>query len=184
MAKDTTTEPSTEVEPAEVHPSVLQMGAERIKDEALRSVESFDDAVRLAAEVHGVVTDYAEQYGTGFSVIDKSAFVGKTIMLLDWRFSAGDYGSMVSVVAHAKDGTKGIINDGSTGVHDQLRDITLADGIHGGLMVPFGLTVSDYPTCKECGKPRPRDVVECNVCGDMSEDRSTGHTYYLDQRQA
>lgn len=164
--------------------TVLQAGAtSRIADEDLRKVESFDDAVKLAAAQHGVVDDFAEKYGTGFGLIDRALLVGKTIVLLEWRFSRGDFGDFVSVVVMSKDGIKGIINDGSTGIMEQLKLVTADEGKYGGVMVARGLRVSDYTICPECDAPRPQGD-ECKGCGDESDRRSRAQTYYLDQSPA
>lgn len=177
MANDEVVQTADEIDPA-----VLQMGApQRLSDTELRGIESFDDAVRAAAAIHGEVENYAEKYGTGFQPIDKTLLVNKTIVLVEWHFNSGDWGSFVSAVAVANDGTKGIINDGSTGLHHQLRDISKEQGKFGGLMVSHGLSVSSYPVCagKGCGLPRPKSVDVCEHCGDKSEARAEGETYYL-----
>lgn len=164
----------------------LQMGApDRIDREQLRGITSFDDAVKLSAEVHGAVQDYAEEYGSGFDVVDKSIFVNKTIAILEWRFASGDYGGetakFVIATVVAKDDSKGIITDGSTGLCEQLLRISADEGRYGGLIVRKGLRESTYDICSNCGAPRKETVLQCETCGDESKTRNTGRTFYLDE---
>lgn len=166
-----------------VSAAVLGGPSDKFSTEELRNITTFDDAVNAAAEKHGVVEDFAEEYGSGFAVVDKEIFVNKPLVLLEWRFTDGDFGDkFVSAVVVAKDGSKGIVNDGSTGIRDQLEQISFRDGKFGGLMIAKGLRVSEYKICpnKACGVPRKPNVDECPECGDTSTERRTGKTYYLD----
>lgn len=164
----------------------LQMGVQaRLDKQTLRDIASFEDAVSLSAEAYGAVQDYAKDYGSGFDIVDKAIFVNKTICILEWRFASGDYGDDTSkfVIATvvAKDDSKGIITDGSTGLCDQLLQISAEEGRFGGLIVRKGLRESTYDICANCGAPRKETVDQCETCGDESKSRNTGRTYYLDE---
>lgn len=170
--------------------SIVTQGAPTFAEDQLRSVQSFDDAMQLAAEQYGTIQDFAEEYGTGFDLLDdKSKLVGQPLILLQWRINDGDFGGFVSAVGVTKDGTKFIINDGSTGVFKQLCEISATTQRNGGLVVQKGLRQSQYPICVgtdeiSCGRPRSPQEAVCEYCGSTSERRATGETYYLDQSAA
>lgn len=151
--------------------------------DTMRELSSFDEAVRLATEAYGPIDDAAD-LGDGFALLkeeDKRRLVGIPLLFLEWNFYPGDYGSMfvaIRMVARNKDGgvSKYIVNDGSTGIADQLAAYTKRTGKSGGLMVRQGFRVSEYTYCELCG------AVKC-----MSETvhRDSGahkkaETYYVD----
>lgn len=157
----------------------------RLNDTDLRGIQSYDDAVAAVTAEYGGVADIADFLGNGFTVLatsDKGKLVGVPLILLEWRFNSGDQGLFVSATAVTQDGARLIINDGSTGIYSQLRDLTDEDGRFGGLRVPKGLRASEYDTCAECGRPRRKDDAVCanDKCQDESDRRSRGTTYYLD----
>jgi hypothetical protein len=56
---------------------------------------------------------------------DKASLVGVPMFFIQWRFNSGDLGEFVSIEAITKaDGRKVVINDGSTGIRDQLMELT------------------------------------------------------------
>jgi len=164
----------------------------RVDDETMRGIQTFEDAMALSTELHGDVESIADVMGSGFVVTDKDELVGREMILLNWHFSAGDYGRpFASVAAVLKDGAKVIFNDGGTGICTALMDFTRSRGRWGGVHVPHGLRASEYATCPECNRPRSEyDVICTNVlsngseCGDTSEKRLRGATYYLDTSPA
>jgi hypothetical protein len=156
----------------------------RIDDDTLRELHSFDDAMQLATELHGSVEDIADEIGNGFVVLkDKSKLIGQKCLFIEWRFLDGDYGDdgFVAVTVMTARNEKFILTDGSTGIRDQLRDLTARTGRYGGYLVNSGLRVSQYDTCDECGKPRTRNELTCSRCDDVSDKRSKGETFYIDQ---
>lgn len=169
----------------EEHPSILTATHSRIAEDDLRAVKSFEDAIQLAAVQHGTIEDYAEKYGTGFDVLeDKSELVKRDLLFMEWRFHEGDFvGGFVSIIGMTAEGRKFIINDGGSGLFLDLRRITAEEGRNGGLRVKKGLRESVYEICPSCGKPRPQTETTCEQCGDFSELRNKGRTYYLDQSQ-
>lgn len=134
-------------------------------DEAtLRGIANFADALALAGPVESVT----EYLGTGFRVLptsEKSTLVGVPFLILEWHFSEGDQGEFVSILAVTRNDEKVIINDGSTGIKDQMHQL----GDSRPLAVPGGLRSSTFyynSTTKETSN-RPR------------EGFSPATTYYL-----
>jgi hypothetical protein len=131
-------------------------------DDDLLSIQSFEDAVKVAADVLGSdsILRADEVIGNGFAILEhKDALIGKPLFFLQWDFREGDIGEFVSIVTVAQ-GTNGeiekwIVNDGSTGVMKQLKTFTEKTGRKGGLMVRRGLRRSDYRFIGEDGKEKP-----------------------------
>lgn len=89
--------------------------------------------------------------GDGFAILkDKGMAVDREFLILDWTFHNGDQGEFVSMRIINPQGEKARINDGSTGICAQLRELT-EKGITGGIHCPNGLRVSEYLTPE--GKP-------------------------------
>lgn len=126
-------------------------------DSQLAAIDSFEAAVALAnayaESVGGVVVESASDYGTGFKVVeDKASLVGVDLLILQWNFHEGDYGTDPFVAAEAvtKNGDKVVIVDGGTGIRAQLQQVTAtrvaknAPNAQALLKVEGGLTRSDY----------------------------------------
>ena len=118
-------------------------------DAALAAIVSFDDAINLAAP-DGALESMSE-YGTGFALLEnKSVLVGAPFVVLQWRFNEGDFGAFVSAEIVTEGNDKLVLNDGSTGIFQQLREVTDARNAKGsvtpqaGLFVPGGLRKTDY----------------------------------------
>lgn len=152
-------------------------------DALLRGITSFEDAVKLAADVWGGITTAGEHIGNGFSVVpkdQKSRLIGVGFVILAMKFHEGDHGEYVSMLLVTANGDRLILNDGSTGIYYQARDLVDVTGKSGGFSVSDGLRLSEYDTCFECGIPRPEAVEECKRCGDKQTKRARGATYYFD----
>jgi len=123
------------------------------------------DALEYAKSIGIDVNDETENI-VGLPVIatkDKGTLVGVPFFLMTWQFREGDKGEFVSAVIALADGTKKVLNDGSTGIMAQLKGLT-ADREAAKhptpqalRMVSKGLRRSDYTI----------------------EDGSTATTYYL-----
>lgn len=135
-----------------------------VSDDALHDMTSWDSAVQ-ALQDSGVTIESISDYGTGFAVVDKSRLVQVPFIIVEWRFNKSlmsDDG-FVSAAVVTKNGDKWVINDGSTGIRQQLQAVTrrrLANksaSPQAGLMVPAGLTRSDYdvPDPAREGKTMP-----------------------------
>lgn len=157
---------------------------ERFNDDQLREIASYEDAMKLAASAYGQLEKVSDlELGNGFKLLpgkDKSRLVGLSFVILHFQFNEGEFSDeFVSVTLVTQNGDRLIMNDGGTGICAQLKEISKT-GRYGGIAVPHGLRKSEYPTCFECGKPRKRSQTECPKCGDDSERRGEGATYYLD----
>lgn len=122
------------------------------KDADLAGITDFSSALS-ALESFNVAVESMADYGTGFEIVkDKNVLIGVDFVILDWRFtdSSKFEGDFVSAMVVAKDGRKLIVNDGSTGIRDQLRFVTSErvrkdhPNPQSGLLVRGGLTRSDY----------------------------------------
>ncbi len=120
-----------------------QIVRRRYDDDALRAIRTADDAAKLAVEIDGAIEDISDILGTGFAVLDKnekSRLIGIPFLVLDWKFSKGDMGEFASMLVVTRGGEKYIVNDGSTGIADQLRRL----GTPRAIKVSHGLRVSEY----------------------------------------
>lgn len=167
----------------EIVPEVAATPSEFSRDE-LSAITSFDDAMRLASMTYGTVVTADEEIGDGFKVAtedDKRRLCGVPLMFLEWSIRDGDFGAYVSVraVAQTESGiTKWIINDGSTGIAEDLTSFQKKTGRTGGLFVRKGLRVSDYFIDAETGTPlSKKEYGEYIARGDKT---ARAATFYLD----
>lgn len=133
--------------------------------EDLAAIGSFEDALKLAVDTLGEenIARASAEIGDGFKLLEtKDQLIGVPMILLTWDFSIGDFGEFVSIRLVTKDGGKFIVNDGSTGIRDQLIQYTAKKGRKGGLVCDKGLRRSDYEYTDEKGQ------------------KSKAQTYYLD----
>lgn len=142
------------------------------EDSELAEIRTMKDVDAILEMIGAEVDDFSE-YGSGFAITDKATLVGVPLKILEWRFNSGDMGGFVSFAAVTGDGRKVIVNDGSTGIRNQLETVTIQRRAKGavfpqhGLNVPHGLTRSDYT--KLLPNPQRPD--------ELVETRAT--TYYL-----
>lgn len=118
-----------------------------VADATLRTIESFDDAMRLIEQEYGAAVDISREIGNGFGLIPsdrKGQLVGKGFILTHWRIAKGNFGYFTTLFGVTTDGVKFILNDGSTGIRDQLVEFSSRTGRFGGMLVPRGLRVSEY----------------------------------------
>lgn len=143
----------------------------KYSDDELLSVQSFEDAYALAVQYYGEenLVSADETIGNGFRLLaDKDTLIDVPFIALGWRFNPGDFGEFVTMMVVAEDGRKFIVNDGSTGVCQQLATYTNATGRHGGMLVKRGLTRSDY-------EYEDNSVLDA----DGNPTKRPAHTYYL-----
>jgi hypothetical protein len=185
--------PKTPAEQTQIDPAIMQ-AVSRLEssftDLDLARVTTFDDAAAAVAETYGDMAVASEELGSGFHVLDnKDVLIGVPLILMRWVFNEGDYGvvgfvSIATITAHHE---RFILNDGGTGIRDQLLAYSTQSRRFGGLRVDRGLSKSEYSTCPgpdggktQCGKPMRKYVQECPHCGYSGEQRLKGWTYYLD----
>jgi len=160
---DSTTEISTRDDDAAITELYQAKNQTWLEDETLASIRTIEDAFDTLLGENVEVEDF-DDYGPGFSVVDKSVLVGVPMLLLEWRFVAGDFDGFVSVAAVTQDGRKVIFNDGSTGIRAQLEKVTQSRKAKGnatpqmGLKVMGGLRVSQYTYTDDKGKERPAET--------------------------
>lgn len=141
----------------------------------LKNITSLQDALALMSDkgMAPVVTA-ADEIGDGFSVLtkdEKAKLVGEMCLFVKWDFHLGDMGEFVTAHVVTSKGDKWILNDGSTGIYQQLREMSDDTGRMGGLMVHKGLRESNYLTTV----PDPKEP------GETMEIPAT--TYYIDTSQ-
>lgn len=124
----------------------------RISQDTARQINSLDDWEKFVGRD---LVDFDEVMPS-FQILNKEnkeTLCGIELLLLDWRFNLskkiiknGHQAEFVSVLCLNMDsGEKVIINDGSTGIYQQLKAVTNLKGIQGGLLVRGGLRKSEYP---------------------------------------
>lgn len=111
---------------------------------ALRNIASFADAMALLGEAP---LSADSELGDGFSILEnKDRLVDVGCLFLSWSFSAGKYAEeFVSCRVVTVENQKYVVNDGGTGIREQLREFTDShDGRTGGLLARHGLRKSEY----------------------------------------
>jgi hypothetical protein len=132
-----------------------QQGVARFDDDTLSGITTVQDAFDLLSQSGSEVESFADEYGSGFEVIEnKSALVGREFVIVEWRFTEGDYGPFVSAAIVTRDGQRVIVNDGSykSGICEQLMRVTEKRAGKGvpeterqrGLVIRKGLRESRY----------------------------------------
>lgn len=133
---------------------------ERFSAEDLRSID-FNSAVQLAQDTYGVaVAVVSDVLGDGFALVkteDKGRLEGVPLLVLAYNFSEGEQGEFVTMRIVTKNDDKLIVNDGSTGLCQQMRDWDKQNGGNPrALFVPNGFRRSDYEyTDPATGRKRP-----------------------------
>lgn len=113
-------------------------------DDDLRALKSMSDLTDLLNSRELNVTTITDVLGDGFELVDENDILVKIpFVMLTETESMGDFGPFVTIRVMTKDGRKLIVNDGSTGIRDQMRSLR-AKGIELPVWVPGGLRVSRY----------------------------------------
>src|SRR5215469_10341469 len=90
-------------------------------NDELGSINSWDELALAIGVKTDVLTKDISEYGTGYSVLNnKDRLIDVPFIILDYRFNLGDQGTFVSMNVMTKGNEKLIVNDGSTGIRDQL----------------------------------------------------------------
>jgi hypothetical protein len=188
-------QPKQTATPAEQFPveMLAQRDMERWSNADLRAVTDYEAAMRAALETYGEVSDATKELGNGFALLtkgDKAALVGKPFLILYWTFNESqEYGGyFASMACVTPEGQKFIVNDGGAGIYEDLLSFSQEhQGRQGALLCPGGLRESSYPTCPDCGKPRPQSMNPCTrtlgngtECGSTEDRRGAGQTFYLE----
>lgn len=126
--------------------------------EDLAAIGSFSDALKLVADKLGEenVDIASQEIGDGFKLLDnKDQLCGVAFIAVTWGFHMGDHGEFVAMKVVTKDGLKYIINDGSSGIYEQLIGYSKKKNKQGGLLCEKGLRRSDYKYTDESGEEKP-----------------------------
>lgn len=151
-----------------------------LSDEALRNIQSIDDALELMRDVYGAENVFtADQViGNGFRVLtgrEKDRLIGVGLAFVKWNINPSRFGAnewFVSAMVVTESREKFILND-SGGVSKQLMEITEKTGHSGGMIARHGLSRSDFHYCEECRSSR------CEV-EEHAEHRIPAFTHYID----
>jgi hypothetical protein len=125
---------------------VVKKGAE-YTDDQLSEISSFGDALALVRENVGEENVHSadEVLGNGFRLLDnKDLLLEVPMLLVKWDFHNGDHGEFVTIHLVTEDNRKYVVNDGSSGIRDQLMQLTSKTNTYGPLLVKKGLRRSDY----------------------------------------
>lgn len=163
---------------------VAEVAAPAWDVEKLQSLKSFDEFYAYTKEIYGEVEEANDVLGTGFSLIEDKKLLEKVpLLFVDWTFRQGDFGKYVSAMVVAQFPNQGmgkfIINDGGTGICEQLAEYQhhrIKKGMNGtgGLMARGGLRVSEYPTDIN-GMP----LTSAEVAEHPEARKGTGRTWYI-----
>lgn len=150
-----------------------------LNDGMLAEIQSFDDALAIVRDVFaGDIIESDKVLGTGFGVADeKAAFVGTPFIILKAETNPsekGDKGRFWSLHAVTKDGRKVIINDGGSGIAEQMDELTTR---HGDLF----LATTDEKQFRRMSLAKPMLVKRgLRVSNYTHPQHGPSVTYYLD----
>ena len=115
----------------------------------------FDQIGQELAEAGAIMSSV--ELGSGWTVLptdQKSRLIGVPIIVLDWTFNDGDNGEFVSARVLTKQNERLVLNDGSTGICQQLRDLEMREETR-AVFCKRGLRVSEYEYEAPDGSKRP-----------------------------
>lgn len=92
--------------------------------------------------------DVIEFEGSPYKVVDKDTLVGVPFMIVDIRFSWSEKfdSPFCNVLALTKDNERVVINDGSTGIMEQMKHHLQKTKRKSGIICEGGLRKSEYTT--------------------------------------
>lgn len=152
--------------------------------EIVRSFHTVAD-VEAFFQDQGIELGSGEEISDGFeSTKDKDRFINTTFVIIDWnKFTSTDFGSaeVMTIRLMTLAGEKYRISDGSTGIAQQLADITAVrlKGNHpapnAGVIVKGGLSKSEYWVSEADGKA----MTEAEAEATPKDLKKKASTYYL-----
>jgi hypothetical protein len=144
---------------------------EPLSDEVIAGIDSFASALELFNADSGIV-QIGDVAGDGFSLLkEKESLENVPFLIIDWNEvtdpeTTRDYASIRLITT---DNRKYRVNDGSTGIYKQLKQIRDKHGLTTGIGVPKGLFKSEYFVNKQ------GEIVAKNYEGEKSK----ATTFYL-----
>jgi len=138
----------------------------RLSDDDLELMNSYADALGYAASNNIAAVDISD-YGTGVELLDKAGknrLVGVEFIILDWQWRTGDFAEdYVSLTVMTRDGSKYVINDGSTGIREDVRRLERKlGGAKAVVKVTKGLSRGDYTYVAADGTESPATTYRLN----------------------
>ena len=134
--------------------------ATKPKQEVAAVTEPSDDELELAREAAGIDFipetwedvvaaaggEIIEFEGSPWEVVDKDVLIGVPFLICDVRiYASKQYGNNVAAICvMTKDNDRLIINDGSTGIYQQVLHMLRTTKRKSGIMCPNGLRKSTY----------------------------------------
>lgn len=149
-----------------------------LSEDVVTNFDSFEQALSFFQNRTGVV-NVGDVAGDGYVLTrDKEVLLNIPLLLIDWKEledpeTQRRYASMRIITS---DGRKFRINDGSTGIFQQLKQIRDKYNLTTGIAVPKGFFKSEYFIDDETRKIIPPDKVD-----GWSKPKSKAATYYLNQ---
>lgn len=120
----------------------------KLKDMSLADLQaliSFGDAAEVLE---------SDQFGPVLT--DKDVLVGTPFLLVEWEENPGDFGdTFVTLKVITMDGRRFIVNDGSSGISQQLKLTTEKTGRTVGMSCRKGLRKSEYVYTNDHGAEIP-----------------------------
>lgn len=138
--------------------SAVEVPGRNFETDELAGIKSFDDALALVKEKMGdsSVGVADQEIGDGFKLLENKDLLSSVeCLFVTWDFHQGDHGEFVSAKVVTIDGAKYIVNDGSSGIRDQLMSYSAKKNSQGGLFCRKGLRRSDYKYTDENGVEKP-----------------------------
>lgn len=130
----------------------------------------FQAAMDAVAEQYGDVQEITDHLGNGFTVLDdKSKLIGKELIILHIGVNKSAFDPedvFVSMACITREGGRYIVNDGSTGIRNQIKDLVAETGRWGGWRVPKGLRISQYTYENEKGQDVPAETFYIDTSAD------------------
>lgn len=164
---------------------VVQTGTvavpDEIPDDVARELLSWEDAQAYFKQ-EGIEVSTGLEISDGFILSEnKNILNDQPFLIVDWKFYDGEFGDAVTFRVITPDGRRFRFNDGSTGVKDQLVELTQKRVDAGnqnptkGAAVRKGFRESEYWIDKKSGHALSR--------GDLAtipeDQRAKASTFYL-----
>jgi hypothetical protein len=132
----------------------IDTASPKINTAQYAGIQSFEDALAVVQDVFGGEIVDSADLGDGFALVeDKMTLIKVPFIILAANFSEGDYkredgtiGTFVSCRIVTEDGRKLVLNDGSTGIHDQIQMLWAMkpETVGKPIVCRNGLRVSEY----------------------------------------
>lgn len=148
------------------------------KDE-LSELTSFDEAISFLQSKGYEVGEAADLLGDGFAAIEKKDLMNIPFIIVDAVVTdSKDYmGSQFAVVRAVTATNKRVrFSDGSVGIKDSILQLeSKRKGGARGVVVPQGLTASEYKFCPDCERAINEDKCEHHPNAKVTK----GETFYF-----